>query len=495
LFFAALVAVLLVAASAAVAIDVPVHGARLSLRAGASSSAPSLMRFSAKDEAIGAPFADPRAGARLVLSGGIGRGQCRVDVLLDGAKWRPLEVDGSTAGYRYTDPQGTIAGIRRLTIRPGRISLRAGNTNWPCGLSATSARLPVTVDLFIGEARYCAGFGGEIVRNERNRFVARSAPAPPACPKNDVTVANLNVLHGVNCSIETRFCRLNDRSQLLFQWVEDSGCPDIVTFQEIFRNWSTLIAGYQELVCSSTYRRVYMITGLGVDDQLILSRFPVVDQEVFLLYRDFRSVTFARIDHPIGPVDVFSTHLASSADGGDDPCTGDCPPECIAAGAATVRDCQAVQVAEFVEARHDVDGPAIVTGDFNAPPGSFVYEQFTARGWLDTYLAGGNAECDPPSGAGCTSGREDEGLSDLESPESNESERIDYIFAVPPAADFCQMSVEPAGDPDGNGTSTGAFAAEPNPFAEMCGAMPLPICYPSDHQGVQADLNCPVTLP
>jgi endonuclease/exonuclease/phosphatase family metal-dependent hydrolase len=234
-----------------------------------------------------------------------------------------------------------------------------------------------------------------------------------------------------------------------------------------------------------------MITGLGIDDQLILSRFPVVDQEVFILYRDFRSVTYARIDHPVGPVDVFSTHLASSADGGNDPCAEDCPSECIAAGAVTVRDCQAVQMVEYIEDRHDVDGPAIVTGDFNAPPGSFVYEQFTARGWLDAYLEGGNPECDPQTGIGCTAGREDEGLGELESPESNESERIDYIFAVPPAVgSSCEMTVEPAGDPDGNGTSTGLFASEPNPFAEMCGSMPAPICYPSDHQGIQLDLNC-----
>jgi endonuclease/exonuclease/phosphatase family metal-dependent hydrolase len=234
------------------------------------------------------------------------------------------------------------------------------------------------------------------------------------------------------------------------------------------------------------------MTGLGVDDQVILSRYPIVEREVVLLYRDFRSLTFARIDHPTGPLDVFSTHLAASSDGAEQPCTDDCPAACRAAQAATVRDCQAVQTARYVESRHDVAGPALITGDFNAPPGSFIYHQFVDRGWTDVYLAAGNPECDPNSGVGCTSGRQDADLSQLESTASNESERIDFIFAVPPSSlTSCTPEIEAAGDPDNDKTSTGLFAGESNPFAlEGCGAAPLPICYPSDHQGVQTDLNC-----
>lgn len=478
-------------AAPAPAVDVPVHGRALSLRVAKADSARRLARFTLADGAIRAPFVDPRNGARLILSGGARSGQCRVDVALDPAKWAPLSADGGRGGYRYVDRYGTVAGIRRIVLKQGKISMLAGLDAWPCPLSATAERVPVSVELRTGTTRYCAAFGGSVKRNERQRFVAHGSAAPNACGKNDVTVANLNVLHGVNCDLATRFCRLNDRSILLFQWVAASGCPDVVTFQEVFRNWATLIAGYQEIACPFVYGRAYQPTGLGIDDQVILSRFPIVEQEILMLYRDFRSVTFARIDHPIGPLDVFSTHLASSADGGNDACAGDCPPSCVNAGAVTVRDCQAVQMAQFIEARHQVGQLAIVSGDFNAPPGSFVYQQFVDRGWADVYLAAGNPECDPQTGFGCTSGRDDESLDELESPESNETQRIDYIFAIPPQPGVsCQGQAEPTGDPDGDLTSTSLFADMANPFSATCGQMPDPICYPSDHAGVQLDWNC-----
>jgi hypothetical protein len=129
---------------------------------------------------------------------------------------------------------------------------------------------------------------------------------------------------------------------------------------------------------------------------------------------------------------------------------------------------------------------AVVAGDFNEPPGSFVHGEFTRRGWPDTYLIAGNPECDPATGAGCTSGREDETLAELESPSSSEMERIDFVFVTPRAG--CR--IEPAGDPDGDGTATGLFADRPNPFASSCGPAPAPICWPSDHVGVQLDLEC-----
>jgi endonuclease/exonuclease/phosphatase family metal-dependent hydrolase len=491
---AAAVTATLLSAAVVYAVDIPVHGRSLSLRVATSDNMRRLARFVLTDEAIQAPLPDPRFGARLLLSGGIRSGQCRVDVELDPTKWSPLSADGARDGYRYLDSAGTVAGIRRIVLAPGKISMLAGLSDWPCALSAATERVPVSIELRAGSDRYCAAFGGAIKRNERRRFFAAGAAAPTACGKTDVTVANLNVLHGLNCNlVETRHCRVNDRSILLFQWVDAVGCPDVLTFQEIFRPWNELIAGYQEIACPFAYGRAFQQTGIGVDDQIILSRFPITEQEVILLYRDFRSITFARIDHAIGPLDVFTTHLASSADGGDSPCEGDCPPACVMAGAVTVRDCQAVQMAQYIEARHDVAGPAIASGDFNAEPGSFVYRQFVDRGWTDVYLAAGNPECDPQTGIGCTSGRDDESLTDLQSRDSKESERIDFIFAIPPSQESsCNPEIETTGDPDGDLTATALFTEVPNPFSEECGAMPLPMCFPSDHVGVQLDWNCAV---
>ena len=224
-------------------------------------------------------------------------------------------------------------------------------------------------------------------------------------------------------------------------------------------------------------------------EQLILHSFITVAP---------RNATYARIDHPIGPVGVISTHFAAGIDQGSAACdVGEliCPEECVAAGAATLRDCQAVQLAQFVESRHDVDAPAVIAGDFNAPPGSFVHRQFTERGWPDVYLAAGNPECDPVTGVGCTSGRDESNppnpAGDLESPEPNVDRRIDFIFLVPPGpGSSCAASLDSADDEDGDFAATRTFADEPNPFAPSCGPVPQAICWPSDHEGVELDLNC-----
>jgi endonuclease/exonuclease/phosphatase family metal-dependent hydrolase len=306
----------------------------------------------------------------------------------------------------------------------------------------------------------------------------------------------LNILHGLFCP-GRGFCRLSERIDLLFQWIVRAGCPDVVTTQEVSRQAAPLLATHLATACPFPYQHVYMQTGIGTDDEMLMSRYPIVSSEIRVLYRQFRTVRFARIDHPMGPVDVFSTHLSSSSDGAQNPCAApDCPAECVEAGAATVRQCQGVQVARYVAERHDVATPAVITGDFNESPGTFVYDQFVGRGWPDVYLAAGNPECDTATGVGCTSGRQDENLSQLESPASNENERIDFIFLVPPAAgSLCTASIDSGADADGDGTATRIFADDPNPFASTCGPAPAAICWPSDHEGMQLDLNCGGTQP
>jgi endonuclease/exonuclease/phosphatase family metal-dependent hydrolase len=392
------------------------------------------------------------------------------------------------AGYRYKDPR-PAAPVRRVVVRPGTVRVQARGAGWPCDLSAASQAVPVTVVLRLGSTRYCADFGGQVLRNASGRFVARRAPAPDACPKTDLTVANLNILHGIFCPAGTASCRLSERIDLLFQWIAASGCPDVVTLQEVWDPAVPLVTAHLATTCPFAYQTVYMRT-FGVDEEVILTRYAVLARELRVLYENFRKVLYARIDHPLGPVDVFTTHLASSSDGAQLPCAEDCPEECVAAAAATVRQCQGVQVAEFVVARHDVATAAVATGDFNESPGTFVYDQFAGRGWVDTYLAA-NPECMPATGVGCTSGRVDDDLSELESPVSNEDERIDYIFLVPPGAGaLCVPAIDPATDTDGDGTATRIFADLPNPFAPACGPAPEPVCWPSDHEGAELDLNC-----
>ena len=466
--------------------DIPVRGQLLRMRASARDPQRRGALLQVKDGAVAVSLPDPRAdGATLVLHGGSSAGQCFVLAQLPPAGWRAIRGDGARRGWRYRDRRAPVAGIQQVVLRPGRFLVSAMGGEWPCGLSAVE-RLPVTATLRVGDRRWCAGFGGTVSDNRPGRFRARDAPAPATCPDADVTVADLNILHGLFCA-GTDNCRFADRAALFFDWVESAGCPDVVTLQEVRETQVPVILGLLPSVCGGTYQALYDATN-RVDDAMILTRAPALGLEVVPLYGGFRNVLHARLDHALGPLDVFTTHLGAAADGAQSACAGDCPADCVAAGAATLRECQAVQVARLVEDRRRVPTPAIVTGDFNEDPGTFVTEQFTARGWPDAYLAAGNPECDPATGVGCTSGRVDDSLIELESPVSNETERIDYIFLVPPRNDFpCRARLDRA---DREGVGTHLFADRSNPFAETCGPLPAAICWPSDHIGVQLDLNC-----
>jgi endonuclease/exonuclease/phosphatase family metal-dependent hydrolase len=357
----------------------------------------------------------------------------------------------------------------------------------------------------------------------------------PKNKKKTVEVVNLNLLHGFACDPpvpgDGDQCRVQDRIDLLVEHIITAGCPDIVTLQENVTepfvglappvvvgpldNTVTLIRDrlpYLEVACGFLYEVVFdpegvtgppAALGRGIDEELILTRYQVLHAEVFPLYSPlapffFRHILFARIDHDVEPVDVFTTHLAAGADFGSQPCgfnvlppplqSPPCPAECVAFG-DTVRECQAKQMARFIEMRHDIPGAGIVTGDFNAEPGTNVYDQFVSRGWIDSHLAAGNPECNPTTGENCTAGRVDDNLSDLESLDLNQTERIDFIFVVlPQAGSKCPGVIQTSDRP--GVTSTGLFAAEPNPFAPACGAAPLPICWPSDHSGNALNLSC-----
>jgi len=393
-------------------------------------------------------------------------------------------------------------------------------------------------------------YGGAVLAKEKNKTAT-------------VTVANLNIFHGIPCALVEEQkpgepitqCRLADRIDLLFKHLVAIGCPDIVTLQEVVHRefvesftpeGGLVTAGplvsalnlikdhLQENVCG--YKEV--IYGAdpaipldqrplfeGTDEELILSRYPVMrdpttqkDIKAILLLHSAlyvpgepnlqffaRHVLFARIDHPVGPLDVFTTHLAASEDFGDNPCNSEvtfppalfppqglqftvsCPAECDPS--QTVRACEARQVANFVKGRHvvsEVPTPAFITGDFNAKPRSAVYKEIIRaehgrkHRWIDSYLAADNAECNRHTGIGCSAVR-DAVSGDLESPALNVDERSDYIFVVP-SAPALECKIREQG--------TGLFADQPNPFEdEQCGPSG-PICWASDHNGTRAKLSC-----
>ena len=83
------------------ATDVPVRGERLDLRANQHVATRRGGSVVIVDAAIGPPFADPTAGAALVVSAGVGPGRCRAEIPLDAGLWRPLGGNGLEHGWRY----------------------------------------------------------------------------------------------------------------------------------------------------------------------------------------------------------------------------------------------------------------------------------------------------------------------------------------------------------------------------------------------------------
>lgn len=338
-----------------------------------------------------------------------------------------------------------------------------------------------------------------------------------------VTLANLNILHGFDCDppapADGDQCRVKERVALLRDHLIAQGCPDVVTLQEVINAEfaptaqgppvasiiSLIEAELPNLaaVCRFTYQMVYkplLTVALSeIDEEVILSRYPVLQIGTRNLYGTLynqttgngvfaRHALYARIDHPSGEIDVYTTHLASGSDFGTSECvSGSCPMECISG--STVRECQAEQLALYVEQTRGTDNLALITGDFNAVPYSSEHLSMTSRNWLDSHIVADQPECDGTSGIGCTGGR-DSSAESLENPALQVDRRIDYIFAVlPPEAGTCIAST--GGDRGTyKVTDAGLFAAEPNPFSETCGSPPNAMCWVSDHSGNQVRLAC-----
>ncbi|MGI9431082.1 MAG: hypothetical protein ACR2PQ_02655, partial [Myxococcota bacterium] len=227
-----LAALALLYTATASATDITLAGRKLSVKA--KPSAPDGRKLSWASErslAVADPLPDPLSGATLRLFNSNADGHCRAELSLPAAGWSTTR-----SGWVYRDKKGDTGPVRKVVLRTGKkggkLSLKAKGA-LPCGLEADSQAEPFSVTLEVGDTRFCTRFGGTVKRNEAGRFEARRAEAPPACPANDFTAATLNVLHGLNCPVETAACRLADRIALLGQWITARGCPAVVALQEV----------------------------------------------------------------------------------------------------------------------------------------------------------------------------------------------------------------------------------------------------------------------
>jgi endonuclease/exonuclease/phosphatase family metal-dependent hydrolase len=168
---------------------------------------------------------------------------------------------------------------------------------------------------------------------------------------------------------------------------------------------------------------------------------------------DSRQVLWARLDAgPAGGIDLFTTHLAHGLTEVSD----------------TTKRIQVEQALATISEWSTPDAlPDVFVGDFNSTSADDRYATVLDSGFVDTYLAAGNPECDPATHAGCTSSQEP--LTDT--PEPTTTNRIDFIFARPGS---CGL------------VARGAAVIGTNAVEQPDGRW----LWPSDHLGVVSTLRC-----
>lgn len=291
--------------------------------------------------------------------------------------------------------------------------------------------------------------------------------------RESVTVVAQNLLHGFACAADSERCKLGERVKLFARRLNEAGCPEVVSIEES----DPVMVGLLGAVMLNPYAipkfcggKYHMVGGgdPGSDREVILTTLPVLGQERVSLAGPLRDALWVRLRAALGPLDVVATHLASGSD--DRPCDSEtCTPSCRPDD--MLKTCQARQAADILDDHSTPESVGVLVGDLNAKPGDPTIEALTARGYVDTYVAAKRPPCDPATGLGCTSGRQDADLSDLTNPNSHQAERIDYVFLA--TKRDCSLQ-KPTGL-----------------FAEAAAQPPLEgLVFASDHTGVQAKISC-----
>jgi hypothetical protein len=282
-----------------------------------------------------------------------------------------------------------------------------------------------------------------------------------------ITVVSQNLLHGTACTQDSSRCDLPARVQLFVTQLGDAGCPDLVSVQESNQQTVDELRSALGEGCTADYEIVWD-DDPTLDRETVLTTQPVLGSRRIALAGPLRTAYWVRVSSDVGIVDYVSSHLASSSD--DRPCDeATCPPPCEVTD--SLNTCQGHQLVEFAREVADPDAVVVIGGDLNAMPDEPTIAAVTEGGFVDSHLAVGLAECDPETGDQCTSGRIDDAMTDLEDPNSRQTERIDYLF-VGGTRDCTPV------DP------TGLFNDEPDDGE---------LAFPSDHTGVRATLGCPTT--
>jgi endonuclease/exonuclease/phosphatase family metal-dependent hydrolase len=282
-----------------------------------------------------------------------------------------------------------------------------------------------------------------------------------------VHVVTQNILHGNACAAATDFCRVDNRVDLFAQQLAVGGCPEIVGVQEANPRFVTAARRALAGVCGNRYR-IVSDGDPSEDREVVLTTDPVLGSERTHLAGPLRTAYWVRLKTAAGPVDLVVTHLSSGTDNG--PCDREtCPPPCKVTD--QVGQCGGRMAAAFLDHKRVPHSVAIFMGDLNSRPMDDTIKALLADGYVDTFTAVGNRECNPKTGVNCTSGRIDTSLVDLTNQNARETERIDYVFI--------------AGTPRCNAIKpSGVFAANGGPGGHRG------LVFPSDHAAVEATISC-----
>ena len=321
---------------------------------------------------------------------------------------------------------------------------------------------------------------GVLVAAAAPAATAGASSAPRVAPGNDLRIVTMNILHGIVCPNAPDDCQGDDRIALLGRQLQAAKCPPVVSLEEISERMYGRIAA-APWVGECKYKIVWHDMP-STDRELVLTTLPVTNQKLTILAGNFRSAYRVDLRSKLGPLVVVVSHQDGDPEPGDPkPCNpAECPPECPAQ--ITISDCQTNQAKAIASEGGGSKTIRVLTGDFNLTAASQRYRSIVADGWVDSHLAAGNPECDPATGAQCTSGRQDMNTDDLKNPASKETERIDFVFVKQPRS--CKVRFDTPKDRDKDGLGTGLFANTPASNG------PGGLVYLSDHTGVGADLSC-----
>lgn len=302
----------------------------------------------------------------------------------------------------------------------------------------------------------------------------------------ELRAVSLNVLHGLplpgSCAQDSDACNAPTRLQLLWEAIESARCPEVIALQEIGPRQRELIPELLPELCDGAYTLLFSDQQIA-DQEMILTMLPVRDDSFVDLSGLPWTAHWALLDAGGIDVAVFATHYASSAL--NPPCmSGDAFADCsdVCPEGIETGSCNALETLEFLDAARDEAVVELVLGDLNKPLDDPRIALLTDAGFVDTWIAAGNAECNPETGEGCTCCvNGDSALDGLDEADQSFGSRIDFVLAR--LADGCELTLDTSDDRDADGVGTGLFAVGPvDPTRDG-------LVWFSDHHGVQADIE------